>query len=55
MGKVWARERGGKPVVLEADGDGLPLRPGSPGDWADPNELFIDPSDFGQVGPGAFN
>lgn len=56
--EAWAQaraaERGGNPVVLEAAGDGLPLRPGRPGDWADPDELFIDPADFGEVGPGTF-
>jgi hypothetical protein len=56
--EAWAQaraaERGGKPVVLEADGAGLPLRRGSSGNWADPDELFIDPSNFGQIGPGTF-
>ena len=56
--QAWAEaraaERGGVPVVLEADGAGLPLQSGSPGVWADPDELFIAPSDFGQVGPGTF-
>ena len=52
--EVRAAERGGKPVVLEADPDALPLRPGRPGEWADPDELFIDPDDFPSVGPGTF-
>ena len=54
--KEWAewraKERGGKPVVLEANPDDLPLRPGKPGEWTDPDELFIAPEDFDQVGPG---
>jgi hypothetical protein len=58
--EIWAwdrsRERGGLPggVVLEADAKGLPLRAGSPGEWTDPDELFIPLEDFGQVGPGVF-
>jgi hypothetical protein len=57
----WARhragERGGPPdgSVLEAEADLLPLRPGEPGAWADPEELYIAPEDFKQVGPGVFS
>ena len=56
----WARaralERGGPPqgVVLEADPQHLPLQQGGPGVWTDPDEFFIQPDNFGQVGPGVF-
>jgi hypothetical protein len=58
--EAWARyraaERGGIPdgVVLEAEVKDLPLRSGSPGEWTDPDEFFIAPEDFPQVGPGVF-
>jgi hypothetical protein len=55
----WARIRSGergaaKGVVLEAEASRLPLQPGRSGQWTDPNEWFIQPGDFGEVGPGAF-
>jgi hypothetical protein len=55
----WARIRAGergtsKGVVVEAEAGRLPLRPGQPGEWTDPNEWFIQPEDFPQVGPGVF-
>jgi hypothetical protein len=56
--EAWAKqraaERGGDPVVLQADRASLPLRAGSPGAWADPDEFFIAPKDFSKVGPGVF-
>jgi hypothetical protein len=54
--RTRAAERGGPPegVVLEADAGLLPLRPGSPGEWTDPEEFFIRPEDFDRVGPGIF-
>jgi hypothetical protein len=51
---VRAAERGGRPVVLEAPADQLPLQPGSLTDLADPGEFFIAPRDFPQVGPNVF-
>jgi len=50
-----ARERGGLPVVLEANGSSLPLQGGSLDDLVDPNEFFISPDDFVNVSPGLFN
>jgi hypothetical protein len=61
VAETWARvraaERGGpaEGVVLEADASELPLRQGSPDEWTDPNEFFIAPEDFPQVGPGVFS
>ncbi len=52
--KIRAAERGGQPVVIEAKMGDLPLKRGSPGEWTDPNELFIDLGDFGKVGGGIF-
>ncbi len=52
---IRAGERGSsKGVVLEAEARNLPLQPGSPGLWADPDEFFIKPEHFPQVGPGTF-
>jgi hypothetical protein len=52
---IRAGERGSpKGIILEADASQLPLRPGQPGEWTDPNEEFIRPEDFAQVGPGTF-
>ncbi len=40
--QAWAEaraaERGGDPVVLQANGSDLPLSSGRPGEWTDPNE-----------------
>jgi hypothetical protein len=58
--EAWARtrawERGGpaEGAVLEAEANDLPLRPGAPDEWIDPDEWFIQPEDFPQVGPGVF-
>jgi hypothetical protein len=55
---AWARaraaERGSQPVVVQAPRDLLPLRQPDLTNLGDPNELFIDPSDFRSVGPGVF-
>jgi hypothetical protein len=52
---IRAGERGAsKGVVLEAETKDLPLQPGSPGLWTDPDEFFIQPRDFPQVGLGTF-
>ena len=48
-----AGERGGDPVVLQADMEGLPLEKGELG-TCDVNEMFIAPEDFPDVGPGTF-
>jgi hypothetical protein len=57
----WARWRAlerlgseAKGVVLEADAEQLPLRPGAPGEWTDPGQRFIRPEGFSRVGPGVF-
>jgi hypothetical protein len=54
--QLRAAERGGSPggVVLEADARDLPLQPGAPGLWTDPDEFFIAVEDFPRVGPGVF-
>jgi hypothetical protein len=52
--KVRAAERGGNPVVLQANAADLPLQSGSLSELCDPNELFIRPGDFPSVGPGVF-
>jgi hypothetical protein len=59
IAEIWAAIRAGergasKGVVLEAETKDLPLQLGSPGLWTDPDELFIRPQDFPQVGPGTF-
>lgn len=58
VAEMWANaraiERGGRPVVLEAPAGQLPLRKGSLTDLADPDEFFVAPQDFPQVGPGVF-
>ena len=55
---AWARarasERGGKPAVLQAPRDALPLRVPDSDNLGDPGELYIDPAEFLQVGPGIF-
>lgn len=55
----WAAFRAGERrsaegVILEAAAGSLSLQTGSPGQWTDPNEFFIRPEDFPQVGPGVF-
>jgi hypothetical protein len=56
--EAWAKqraaERGGDPVVLQAERASLPLQGGRPGAWADPDEFFVAPKDFSRVGPGVF-
>ena len=58
IARAWAElraaERGGRPVVLEANMNDLPLKTGAPGEWTDPSELFIDLNDFGDIGAGVF-
>jgi len=54
--RIRAAQRGGPPegAVVEANAADLPLRSGGPGEWTDPDELFIAPEDFPLVGPGVF-
>ncbi len=52
--EVRARERGGEPVVLEANANDLPLKEGESGMWTDPSEKYISPEDFDNVPPGTF-
>jgi hypothetical protein len=60
VAELWASfraaQRGGSAngIVLEASAGSLPLNQGQPGAWADPDEYFIRPEDFPQVGPGVF-
>jgi len=53
--KARAMERGGRPVVLEADAGNLPLRSGDLDNLADPDEFYIDLDDYTGVGSGVFS
>jgi hypothetical protein len=56
--QAWAEaraaERGGKPLVLEADRSSLPTSRNRPNERVDPNEVRIDVEDYPKVGPGVF-
>jgi hypothetical protein len=56
--QIWAEaraaERGGQPVVLEANRSDLPPPRDRPNERVDKNEVRIDVEDYPKVGPGVF-